>query len=108
METKTKTSDYVIKVRLKCQDTDVPDQPQHWPEEGSDQDKTDGRGETQPGEDLRGDTDLHDASKTVWPQPESPDTPGELPILRLTVRHLHLCQGPQQESSELATRKASG
>ena len=61
-----------------------------------------------PGKDIREDTDLHDASKTVWPQPESPDTPGELPILRLTVRHLHLCQGPQQESSELATRKASG
>ena len=93
METKTKTSDYVIKVRQKCQDADVPDQPQHWPEEGKD---------------IRGDTDLHDASKTVWPQPESPDTPGELPIPRLTVRHLHLCQGPRQESSELATRKASG
>ena len=39
---KTKTSDYVIKVRLKCQDPDVPDQPQHWPEEGSDLDKKGG------------------------------------------------------------------
>mgnify|MGYP006061724809 CR=1 FL=1 len=39
---KTKTSDYVIKVRLKCQDPDVPDQAKHWPEEGSDLDKKGG------------------------------------------------------------------
>ena len=39
---KAKTSDYVIKGRLKCQDPDVPDQPQHWPEEGSDLDKKGG------------------------------------------------------------------
>ena len=40
METKFKTSDYVINERQKCQNPDVPDQPQHWTEEGSDQDKT--------------------------------------------------------------------
>ena len=36
---KTKTSDSVIMVMLKCQDPDVPDQPQHWPIESSAQDK---------------------------------------------------------------------
>ena len=41
-KTKTKTSDYVIKVRLKCQDPDVPGQAKHWPEEGSDLDKKGG------------------------------------------------------------------
>ena len=53
----TKTSDYVIKVRQKCQDTDVPDQPQQWPEDDSDQDKEDERGETQP--DVLWDTPVH-------------------------------------------------
>ena len=43
VETKTKTSDYVIKVRQKCQDADVPDQPQHWPEEGNGQDEKGGK-----------------------------------------------------------------
>ena len=38
-------------------------------------------------------------SQTVWPQPESPDTPGQLPVLCPTSRHLHLCQGPHREAS---------
>ena len=42
VEFKTRTSDYVIKIRLKCQDPDVPDQAQQWPEEGSDLDKKGG------------------------------------------------------------------